>query len=177
MPFPDFEPTLPSFLRLITSRFPEREMVVLGEARLTYRDAEERSGHLAQGLIAEGVGKGTRVGVLMPNGPDWLLAFLAVTRLGAIAVPLNTFLKPPELAWAVRHADIHTLLTIGSFLGNEYPVRLEDAAPELQRATSHCLYLPTLPNLRQVFCWGAPDRPWARPGHTLEESGRTGCGT
>lgn len=171
MPFPDFEPTLPSFLRRIASRSPEREMIVLGDERLTYREAEQRSGDLANGLILEGVGKGTRVGILMPNGPDWLVAFLAVTRLGAVAVPLNTFLKAPELSWAVRHADINTLLTVGSFLGNEYLVRLEDAAPELRRATSHRLYLPSLPNLRQVFCWGGPDRPWARSGHVLEESG------
>ena len=87
---------------------------------LGYREADERSRALARGLLAEGVGKGTRVGVLLPNGPEWLLAFLAASRIGALVVPLNTFSQARELGWVLRHADVDRLLTVDAFLGNDY---------------------------------------------------------
>ena len=168
MPFPDFSPTLPQFLAHIDERFAQNEVMVLEQKRLRFREADRRSARLATGLLAHGITKGTRVGLLMPNGPDWLLAFLAVTRLGATLVPLNTFLKAPELAWALRDADIHTLLTVDSYLGNDYLERLQQAAPELGSATTTRLWLPSLPHLRQIFCWGDTQRPWTGSGEALE---------
>jgi acyl-CoA synthetase (AMP-forming)/AMP-acid ligase II len=69
MPFPDFEPTIPVLLERVVARHGPRTFVVLGDQRLTFAEADARSGELARGLIAGGVGKGTRVGVLLPNGP------------------------------------------------------------------------------------------------------------
>ena len=91
-------------------------MVVLVVERLTYADSERRSSHLARGLIAEGVGKGTRVGILMPNGPDWVLSWLAASRIGALVIPLSTFSQARELHWLLHHADIDTLVCADAFL-------------------------------------------------------------
>ena len=122
MPFPDYTPTIPEFVRTRTERFGERPLIRLGDARISYAEADQRSAHLAQGLLASGVGKATRVGLLMPNGPDWIVAWLAATRIGALLVPLNTFYKPRELGWVLRHADVHTLLTAARLLSNDYPM-------------------------------------------------------
>jgi len=63
----------------------------------------------------------------MPNGPDWLIAWLAATRIGAILVPLNTFFQARELRWILRHADVHTLLMVPRFLSHDDLERLEVA--------------------------------------------------
>ncbi len=170
MPFPDYTPTIPEFVRTRTERFGERPLIRLGDARISYAEADQRSAHMAQGLLASGVGKATRVGLLMPNGPDWIVAWLAATRIGALLVPLNTFYKPRELGWVLRHADVHTLLTAARLLSNDYLERLEAHAPSLATQKAGSLRVPELPHLRQVFAWGEEERGWARGPRALEEA-------
>ena len=141
MPFPDFTATVPVFIRRLAQAHGDREVIVLDERRLSYREAEQESARLAEGLLGRGIGKGTRVAVLMPNGPDWLVAWLAVTRIGAILVPLNTFFQTRELGWILGHADVHTLLTVSEYLGHDYLARLEAAAPGLEESTAGALRL------------------------------------
>ena len=160
--FPSYSPTLPEMIRHLAERFGDRDMVALGDRRLTFREAERESARLARGLLAAGIGKGTRVALLMPNGPDWVLAWLAICRIGAICVPLSTFLRERELVWNLRHADVHTLLTCDRYLNHDYVQRLERAVPELSGQKSGPLFLRSLPYLRSVRVWGRCDRPWAR---------------
>ncbi|MFQ5514715.1 MAG: class I adenylate-forming enzyme family protein [Myxococcota bacterium] len=169
----DHPGTLPVFLRRQAERFADRELMVLGERRIRYREAEAASGLLARGLLAAGVSKGAHVGVLMPNGPDWMLAWLAATRIGAVAVPINTFYRARELGWLLDHADIHTLLCVSGFLAHDYVEQLESCVDGLARQTSPALRLPTLPQLRSVFVWGECDRKWARDGQELSQRGAT----
>ena len=164
MSFPDFSPTVPVFIRTLAERHGDKTLIALDQDRISYRDAEQRSARLARALLARGSGKGTRVGILMPNGPDWVVAWLAVARIGAIAVPLNTFFQARELAWILRHADVDTLLTASHFLGHDYPEKLEAAAPSLVHATGHPCHLPELPYLRRVLVWGQHDRAWCESG-------------
>ena len=111
MPFPDYEPTVPNFLEHCVTQYGERPLILLGDRRITYAEAETESAQLARGLLAQGVGKGTRVGILFPNGPEWTIAWLAAARIGALTIPINTFSKARELGWTLRHADVDTLLT------------------------------------------------------------------
>jgi len=170
MPFPDETPTLPVFIRRLAAERGEADMIVLDEERLSYAEVEAQSARLARGLLTRGIAKGTRVGLLMPNGPDWLVAFLATTRIGAIAVPLNTFFQTRELEWILRHADVDTLLTVDRFLSHDYLERLEAAAPSLADASAAPLRLKELPYLRRVIVWGEASRPWTESGPTLVES-------
>ena len=154
-------PTLPVWLRQLAADFGPREVMVQDERRITYAEAEEASAELACTLVARGVGKGAHVGVLFPNGVDWLVAFLAVTRIGAVAVPVNTFFQPRELAWALRHADVQLLLTTPRFLANDYCERLESAVPALADAKGAPLHLRELPALREIVVWGDEAPAWA----------------
>ena len=171
MPQLDFTPTVPVFVRRLVAAYGSREAIVLDDRRLSYREAEVESARLARGLLARGVAKGTRVGVLMPNGPDWLVAWMAVARVGAILVPLNTFFQSRELHWILDHADVHTLLTVRRLLGHDYLERLEAAAPGLADRGPGPLHLDALPHLRQVFVWGGADRAWAGDAAELQEAG------
>ena len=165
VPFlPDYPATLPNVIADTTRRYADKEFLVMGERRLTFRDVERSSAHLARGLLAAGVGKATRVGIIIPNTPDWVEAWYAAGRIGAFTVPLSTFFQAREISWALNEADIDTLLIVDEYLGHNYIERLERAIPELASQTSTQLYLPSHPYLRRIVVWGKCDRPWAIKG-------------
>ncbi len=170
MPFPDYTPSLPEFLRTRVERFGDRPLILLGDRRIRYAEAADESARLARGLLATGHGKGSRVGLLLPNGPDWVVGWLAIARIGAICVPMNTFYKPRELGWVLRHADVGTLLTVPRFLNNDYLERLETVAPGLGRQKADALRVRELPQLRRVCVHGTPGRGWASSVRELESA-------
>lgn len=169
MPFPSFTPSAPVFLRHIAQEFGNKELIVLNDQRLSYRELEEKSRALAKGMLASGIGKGTRLGLLMPNGPDFIVTFAAATRIGAIVIPFNTFYKPKELAFVLRHADIEIFISVPQFIKNNYVECITAAAPQLldQHTENHCgqLFLRDFPYLRRVVLWGSEPNstpPWAQ---------------
>src|SRR4051794_10904667 len=115
---------------------------------------------MAKGLLASGVGKGTKVGLLAPNGPAWVVAWLAATRIGAAVPMLNTYNKTAELSRTIRHADLQVLLTIGSHLGHDYLERIEHAVPGIAEQDHERIMLPSHPFLRSVWTWDAWPRQW-----------------
>jgi acyl-CoA synthetase (AMP-forming)/AMP-acid ligase II len=166
MPSPDFPSTVSALIRELAGRHRDQPLIVLGERRLTYEEAERDSAVLARGLLATGVGKGTRMGIWMPNGPDWVLAWLAAARIGAVVVPINTFFRARELRFVLQHSDVDTLLCVGEFINQDRLATLEEAAPELIGYESGRLFLTTLPYLRAVRVWGSVSRRWASDGPT-----------
>lgn len=70
--------------------------------RTTYATVEERVNNVAQGLRALGVERGERVAYLGLNSTDMMIVVFAVARVGAVIVPLNTRLAPPETAFILR---------------------------------------------------------------------------
>jgi acyl-coenzyme A synthetase/AMP-(fatty) acid ligase len=170
---PPFPPTLPRVLAHAVEHFAEKEFLVSGERRLTFRQADEESGNLARGLLALGVGKGTRVGIMMANSPDWVLCWLAAARIGALTVPISTLYQAPELAWVLEHADVDTLLVVDHYLNHDYVARLE-TIPELVGQVRPNLFVGQLPYLRHVVVWGAQKRQWSMkgPDDLLEVSNR-----
>lgn len=89
---------------------PEQVALQEGERRLTYRRLHERVNRLANGLLARGVTHGDRVALLLPNCLETVESVLAVARIGAIAVPLNTRLVPRDLAFMLRDSGSRLLL-------------------------------------------------------------------
>jgi len=167
--FPDYEPTVPVFLAQLTKRYGERPLILLGDRRISYAEAERASARLARGLLARGFGKGSRVAMLAPNGPDWVVWWLAVARIGAVLVPLNTFYKPRELGYVLRHSDAAALITVARFLSNDYLERLEACSPGLAGQSGGPLYAREVPHLRHVFVAGdARGRKWIEPISALE---------
>ena len=74
--------TVPALLRRHSSTTPDLQFVVTEDAALTYGEAERASNRLAARLVRAGIGKGTRVGLLMPNGCEWALTAIAVMQSG-----------------------------------------------------------------------------------------------
>jgi acyl-CoA synthetase (AMP-forming)/AMP-acid ligase II len=170
MAFPSYSPTAPHFIASFCRAYRDNPLIVLGDRRITYAEAAEDSKRLAQGLLACGVSKGTHVAVLLPNGPDWVTSWLAITRIGAVMVPLNTFYTAREMGYVLSHADIHTILTLPRFLNNDYLASLETCAPSLRDQRAGSILAPELPYLRNVFVLGECDRPWATSHSALGEA-------
>jgi acyl-CoA synthetase (AMP-forming)/AMP-acid ligase II len=162
-------------LRALAQRYGARTAVVADGQRLSFADAESRSRALAKGLLAQGIGKGSRVGIWMPNGVDWVVTWFALCRIGALSVPLNTFYQTKEVEWTVRHADLSHLLSFARFMSHDYLSRLEAAIDGLAgQDGKRPMYLRSAPYLRAVHVWGECDRRWARGGEqALVEAGRS----
>lgn len=158
--FPAFTPTSGTLVRDCAQRWGDKTFVVLGDQRLSYAEADARSAQLAKGLLVSGVGKGTHVGLLAPNSPEWVIGWFAITRIGGVAALLNTYSKATELSRAIRHSDQAQLLTVGSHLGHDYLGRLEQAAPDLVGQTHEHLLDRQHPYLRAVWTWGGAPRTW-----------------
>jgi long-chain acyl-CoA synthetase len=81
-----------------------------GERELTYAELDERSSRLAQALLAAGSGAGSRVAYLDRTAPEAVELLLAAAKIGAVAVPLNWRLAPPELAAILGDAKAPLLI-------------------------------------------------------------------
>nr|WP_090277257.1 fatty-acid--CoA ligase FadD5 [Mycolicibacterium komanii]CRL71471.1 acyl-CoA synthetase [Mycolicibacterium komanii] len=77
----------------------------------TWRELDERVGALAGALSRRGVGFGDRVLILMLNRTEYIESFLAVNKLGAIAVPVNFRMTPPEIAFLVSDCQAKVVIT------------------------------------------------------------------
>ncbi len=154
-------PTLPALLHRAAGGFGRRTYVVTPSERLTYDEAAERSARAARWLLSEGVGKGDRVGLYLANGVEWVVWWLAISRIGALAVPLSTMYSPAELAKVLRLADVGTLVAPGRVLTIDVAERLEAALPDLVNQTGGRLVMRAVPYLRRIVLTDKTDRSWA----------------
>src|SRR5215207_6761069 len=158
-----FRPTVGDALHHAVAHWPDHDFVVTPARHMTYAQAEEESRRLARRMLAAGMGKGTRVGLYFPYGQDWVVAWLAASRIGALVMPLATTYRPAEIRKVLRISDIDTLLTARVVLGRDMQDMLEASVPALTDATGPRLYLPDAPSLRQIWLTGSPARAWATP--------------
>jgi acyl-CoA synthetase (AMP-forming)/AMP-acid ligase II len=119
--------TVGRVLRAHVAERPDVEFVVCDDDRLTYTDAERRSRLVARGLLATGAGRGSRVGLLFPTSVDFVIAWLAAVRIGAIAVPISTFSTSRELRDVLVRADVDLLAGVREYRGNDYVAAIHDA--------------------------------------------------
>jgi acyl-CoA synthetase (AMP-forming)/AMP-acid ligase II len=139
--------------RLLAERAAERgdhALLVCDDDRLSYADADRHSAVLARGLLATGVGRGSHVGILQPNGSDFVVAWLAAARIGAVALPLSTFSTGPELAGLIAGADIRTMLSAAAYRSHRYAETLAAGLPDLDLTKPPPLLSTTAPTLRDI---------------------------
>jgi len=152
--------TLGAFLDAAVARAPEREAVAYAPAnrvtaRLTWAELRHASRTAAKRLVALGAGKGTRVALLCPNRPDWLAVAFGALRIGAVLVPFSTLWKREEIAYALRHGDVHTLVFVPGFLRHDYLGHLRAIVPSLGARDAGGLLLdPGAPALRRAITLG-----------------------
>ena len=145
-------------------RHVDRPALISAERCVSFRELGRATNRMTKGLARIGVSKGTRVGILMPNRPEWLACAFGALKLGAIVVPLNTLHRRAELEYTLRHADVTVLITVSRFLNHTYVDLLREICPGFDGKTPP-LALPQLPALREVV---VADDSGSAPIHTLD---------
>jgi fatty-acyl-CoA synthase len=125
--------TLPGYLREVTQRFADREALVLHEdgvtIRWTYAKLWQQALEVARSLLSLGVGKDTRVGVLMTNRPEWLSAAFGAGIAGCTLVPLSTFSTAAELDYLLKTSAVSVLLAERQVLARDFAAIIGDLEP------------------------------------------------
>jgi long-chain acyl-CoA synthetase len=101
---------LASFLARSAAVFPEDVAVVCGSGALTWSSVDAAVNRLANGLRARGIARGDRVVLACPNLPQFVIAYYAVLKLGAILVPINILLKASEIAYHLRDSGARAMV-------------------------------------------------------------------
>jgi len=165
--------TLPGFLREVTTRFAGREALVLrspdGVERWSYETLWERAVEVARSLLALGVGKDSRVGVMMTNRPEWIQAVFGVGLAGGVAVTLSTFSTPRELEYLLRVSGVTLLLFERTVLKKDFAAILGELEPEIRTAQPGRLASTQFPFLRRLAAVGYA--PAAKQASAAEKVG------
>jgi acyl-CoA synthetase (AMP-forming)/AMP-acid ligase II len=150
--------TLPQLIRAAAAAYGDEIAIVLrreGEPDDTrsFTELNDQTVAIAKGLVARGIGKGSRVGFIAGNGPFFALMLGAIARIGAIAVPISTMIRADELVRVLRQSDIAGLITQRTFLKADFVDRLCEALPDLRDAGGD-LRLSRAPYLRWIVSTG-----------------------
>lgn len=101
----------PNLLAVMSRKYPNQEAIVTPTERITYKEWNEQVNRLADSLKRLGVQKGDKVVIHMPNTKEFLFAYLAVQRLGGLAVPINARLVEQEITYILDHSDASMFIT------------------------------------------------------------------
>jgi long-chain acyl-CoA synthetase len=99
-------------LRRTTAVRPDLPATHFLGAELTFFEIKERVDRLATALAARGIVKGDRVGIMLPNCPQYVIGVFAILRLGATVVNINPAYTPPEVAFILRDSGVRMVLTL-----------------------------------------------------------------
>lgn len=162
---------LASELESWEKRFGQDPALAWGSGVWSFADLARESRKRASALRRIGVRRGTHVGLLQPNRPEWLACAFGAWRLGATLVPLNTLYRPTELRHALAHADVEVIIAERSFLRHDYLAHLESLCPHLFTGAA-AAPAGDLPHLRVAVFSGSRDvRPEQNWDEVVEAAG------
>lgn len=133
--------TLYDALGDVVARYPDKEALIFGEARDTYRQLGARVDALAAGLHQLGIGKGDKVGLILPVCMENVHAFFALARIGAPWVPISPMQRAYEVRHILRDSGAAAVITVAQMMGHDFVAMIEGIRPEL-------------PDLRHVIAHG-----------------------
>jgi long-chain acyl-CoA synthetase len=121
---------LASIVTASAAKAPDLPAIRLGDAELTYAALDDLSARMATLLAARGLDPGDRVGVMLPNVPQFPIAYYGVLRAGGVVVPMNVLLKRREIAFYLEDSGSKLLLAWHGFC-EEARGGAEDAGVDL----------------------------------------------
>ncbi len=132
----------------------EGDLLVFPARRLRAFDFRAEVNRFARGLLHLGVAAGEHVAVWLPNLPEYAIAELAIAKLGATMVPVNTRYKATEIEYVLRQSDATTLILIPQFLQFDYWEIFRRICPEFATGASGSHASSSLPRLQRVITLG-----------------------
>jgi long-chain acyl-CoA synthetase len=118
-------------LRSAVRRFPNRAAIFFEESRISYRRLNREANRFANALVALGVGKGTRVVLLLPNVPQMIIGFFGTMKAGATAVFVPPVIEPEEVVRQVKESESSVLVTLSMWAGLAKQIRDASGIPHV----------------------------------------------
>lgn len=106
------------FLENAAEKYPDRACTIFKGAVISYKEMNTRTDHMAAALVELGVKKGDRVGIFMPNTPQFVIAYFGILKAGGVVVAVNPTYPPDEVITPVDDANIEIMFTLTKF----YPI-------------------------------------------------------
>jgi long-chain acyl-CoA synthetase len=103
------------FLEEDAQKYPDTPCTIFKGAKISYREMNEITDRLAAGLADVGVKKGDRVGIFMPNTPQFVMAYFAILKLGGVVVATNPLYSPREIEHQLNDAGLEIMLVMSNF--------------------------------------------------------------
>jgi len=148
-----------------------REALVFEARRFSFAELARDIDAVARGLMAVGIGPGDKVALWMPNRPEWVRAALAVMRIGAVLVPINTRLRTEDVAYVLGQSDAAALIIAARSGPVDYLAMARELLPSLASAGGG-LMDARLPALRHVIVLGDTPAAGTLGWSALLEGGR-----
>lgn len=130
---------LSDILRVAASDVPDKPATTFLGAHLTYAEIKQRSDRFATALARMGIAKGDRVGVMLPNCPQYVIAVFGILRIGAVVVNVNPLYTPREIAVVAQDSAMRVLLVLDLIAPAALAIR-EQTAIERVLVTSAAEY-------------------------------------
>jgi len=142
--------TFSQIFRDVVKKYSNKEAIVIGEKRLTYKELDLISDSLGLALLHLGVDKEDNVAIWFPNCVEWIISFIALGKIGAVAVPLNIRFKTNELEYILNQSDSRILIMTDKFHETHYLDIFSNICPEVinsEQARLRCHKVPKLNNV------------------------------
>lgn len=132
---PRVEQDLATVLAKRVARSPDKAWILTEERSYSYQEIDERSGRLAQGFADAGISAGDTVLIMLPDTVDYVVIWCALSKIGAIEVPVNVHYRGGILAHVVNDSLARVMVIDGQFVD-----RLEGIASEVEHIEQLVLY-------------------------------------
>jgi long-chain acyl-CoA synthetase len=103
------------FLEESARKYPDRACTIFKGAVVTFKEMNELSDHAAAALVDMGVKKGDRVGIFMPNTPQFVIAYFGILKAGGVVVATNPLYTAPEIEHQANDAGIEVMFVMTNF--------------------------------------------------------------
>jgi long-chain acyl-CoA synthetase len=137
--------TLRDLLSERAKKYGDKTFLYFKDLEVSYRQLEELVYRVANGLSAIGVKKGDKVCLLIPNQPEFIYAFLGAPTIGAVIVPINTWLKSEEIKYIIQNSDAETIITVPQLIDRVDGIRAD------------------IPQVKNMVFIGEPNPPGTTP--------------
>ena len=103
------------FLEESARKYPDTPCTIFKGARISFKEMNEITDQVAAALIDSGVKKGDRVGIFMPNTPQFVMTYFGILKSGGVVVAINPLYTPREIEMQVNDAGIEIMFVMSNF--------------------------------------------------------------
>lgn len=112
---------LAALLNRSATKFPDDPAIIFNGKKISYKELNTKANEIASGLRKLGISKGDRVGVHLPNCPEFIMAYFGILKVGAAIIPVNVMLKDQEINYILNDSHVKLLFTLKDFLAQSEP--------------------------------------------------------